>query len=100
MAFTWHYVTLRGYRSVGSPQQGGGCSSPWPVGVTAVGNRQDSDGVLPVVDGVQGAVVAAPGCPDIVKGCFQRFAQPVRITGHRTGQVLMQSGRSRQREPG
>ena len=49
----------------------------------------------------EGAVVAAPGCPDIVKGCFQRFTQPVRITGHRTtGQVLMQSGRGPQREPG
>src|SRR5450759_2609764 len=40
---------------------GCGCTSAWAVGVTAVGNRQDSDGVLPVVDGVQGAVVAAPG---------------------------------------
>ena len=91
---------LAGYRSVGSLQRDAVVSSPWPVGVTAVGNRQDSDGVLPVINGVQGAVVAAPGCPDIVKGCFQRFAQPVRITGHWTGQVLVQRGRSRQREPG
>jgi hypothetical protein len=32
------------------------------------------NGVLLVINGVQGAVVAARGCPDIVKGCFQRFA--------------------------
>jgi hypothetical protein len=28
----------------------------------------------------------------MMAGCFQRFAQPVRINGHRTGQVLVQSG--------
>jgi hypothetical protein len=54
----------------------------------------------PIVDRVQGTVVTAPGRPDLVKGRFQRLAQPVRITSYRAGQVLMQGGRGRQRKPG
>jgi hypothetical protein len=60
MAPTWNYVICEGTdRRLAA--RGCGCSLPWPVGVAAVGNRQDGNGALPVVDGVQGAIVAAPG---------------------------------------
>ena len=69
--------------------------SPWPIGVPAMGYRQDSDGVLSVIDGVQGAVVAAPGGPDIVKGCFKRFAQPGPLSATGPVRCSWRGGRGR-----
>jgi hypothetical protein len=60
-----------------------------PVGITAMGYCQHRDDTLAVIDGVQGTVVAAPGCPDVVKRRIQGFAQPVWFLGNWAGQVFI-----------
>ena len=54
-----------------------------------MGYRQDRDDTLPVIDDVQGTVVAAPGRPDVVKRRVQGFAQPVWVLGNWAGQVFI-----------
>lgn len=40
----------------------------WPVGVAPVCDRQDGDDPRPVIYGVQGTVIAAPGGQDVLEG--------------------------------
>ena len=57
-----------------------------------MGYCQHRDDTLAVTDGVQGTVVAAPGCPDVVKRRIQGFAQPVWALGNWAGQLFIKGG--------
>ncbi len=57
-----------------------------------MGYCQHRDDALAVIDDVQGTVVAAPGCPDVVKRRIQGFAQPVWVLGNWAGQALIKGG--------
>jgi len=46
-----------------SPQRG----LSWPIGVAPVCDRQDGDDPRPVIYGVQGTVIAAPGGQDFLE---------------------------------
>ena len=57
-----------------------------------MGYRQYSDHARAVIDGVPGAVVAAPGGQHLLERHVQRLAQPVGIPGNRAGQMLVELG--------
>ncbi len=57
-----------------------------------MGYCQDRDDTLPVIDDVQGTVVAAPGRPDVVKRRVQGLAELIGVLGNWARQVLIKGG--------
>jgi hypothetical protein len=68
------------------------CRSSRLVRITAVGYCKHRDDTLAVIDDVEGTVVAAPGCPDVVKRRIQGLAQPVWVLGNWASQVFIKGG--------
>jgi hypothetical protein len=61
-----------------------------PVGVAAMGDSHHRHDVLLVIDRVQRAVLPTPRASQLLHRRVELLAQPVRILGHRPGQVLEQ----------